>query len=132
VYWYFTWWHDDGTVERIHGALRSRVREADGRGVEPSAALIDSQSVRTADTVPVATRGFDAGKKVKGRKRFIVTDTLSLPLAVHVVAANVQDRDGARRPAAVDPARPPERSEGLGGPGIRRPARRVDALDPWP
>lgn len=98
MYWYFTWWHDDGTVERIHDALRGRVREADGRDVEPSSGLIDSQSVRTADTVPAATRGFDAGKKVKGRKRFIVTDTLGLLLAVHVVAASVQDRDGVKRP----------------------------------
>ncbi|WUV39004.1 IS5 family transposase [Streptomyces sp. NBC_01483] len=97
VYWYFTWWHDDGTVERLHDALRDRVRVADGRSVEPSAGLIDSQSVRTADTVPVSTRGFDAGKKVKGRKRFIVTDTLGLLLAVHVVAASIQDRDGAKR-----------------------------------
>lgn len=98
VYWYFTWWHDDGTVERIHDALRGKVRKADGRNAEPTAGLIDSHSVRTADTVPAATRGFDAGKKVKGRKRFIVTDTLGLLLAVHVVAASVQDRDGARRP----------------------------------
>jgi transposase len=74
------------------------VREADGRKPDPSAGLIDSQSVRTADTVPSATRGFDAGKKVKGRKRFIVTDTIGLLLTVHVVAASVQDRDGARRP----------------------------------
>ncbi|WP_455754771.1 IS5 family transposase [Streptomyces prasinus] len=93
VYWCFTWWHDDGTVERIHDALRDRVREA-----EPSAGLLDSRSVRTADTVPAGTRGFDAGKKVKGRERFIVTDTLGLLLAVHVVAASIQDRDGARRP----------------------------------
>ncbi|MFD7616823.1 transposase [Streptomyces sp. NPDC059802] len=71
---------------------------ADGRSVELSAGLIDSQSVRTAGTVPVSTRGFDAGKKVKGRKRFIVADTLGLLLAVHVVAASVQDRDGAKRP----------------------------------
>ncbi|MER5907711.1 IS5 family transposase [Streptomyces mirabilis] len=97
VYWYFTWWHDAGTVERLPDALRDRVRVADGRSVEPSAGLIDSQSVRTADTVPVSTRGFDAGKKVKGRKRFIVTDTLGLLLAVHVVAASIQDRDGAKR-----------------------------------
>ncbi|MFF1309030.1 transposase [Streptomyces sp. NPDC058307] len=62
--------------------------EADGRNAEPSAGLIDSQSVRTADTVPAVTRGFDAGKKVKGRKRFIVTDTLGL----------LQDRGGTRRP----------------------------------
>lgn len=98
VYWYFTWWYDDGTVERIHDALRGQVREADGRDAEPSAGLIDSQSIRTADTVPAATRGFDAGKKVKGRKRFIVTDTPGLLPAVHVVAASVQDRDGAKRP----------------------------------
>ncbi|RKE16811.1 IS5 family transposase [Streptomyces sp. TLI_171] len=87
VYCYFTWWHDDGPVERIHDALRGKVREADSRHAEPSAGLIDSQSVRTADTVPAVTRGFDAGKKVKGRKRFIVTNTLGLLLAVHVVAA---------------------------------------------
>ncbi|MGA5870294.1 IS5 family transposase [Streptomyces cinereoruber] len=98
VYWYFTWWHNDGTVERMHDALRGKVRAADGRNAEPTAGLIDSLSVRTADAAPSATRGFDAGKKVKGRKRFIVTDTLGLLLAVHVVAANVQDRDGARRP----------------------------------
>jgi transposase len=97
VYWYFTWWHDGGTVEQVHDTLRGRVREADGRNAEPSAGLIDSQSVRTADTVPANTRGFDAGKKVKGRKRFIVTDPLGLLLAVHVVAANIQDRDGAKR-----------------------------------
>ncbi|MFF4083700.1 transposase [Streptomyces sp. NPDC001777] len=82
-------------MERLHDALRNQVRVADGRSAERSAGLIDSQSVRTADTVPVSTRGF-AGKKVKGRKRFIVTDTLGLVLAVHVVAASVQDRDGAK------------------------------------
>ncbi|WP_326608045.1 hypothetical protein [Streptomyces sp. NBC_01800] len=59
MYWYFTWWHDDGTVERLHDALRGQVRVADGRSVEPSAGLIDSQSVRI---VTVSTRGFDAGK----------------------------------------------------------------------
>ncbi|MER7930593.1 transposase [Streptomyces sp. NPDC096057] len=75
------------------------------RSARPTAAtrsrargLIDAQAIRTADTVPAATRGFDAGKKVKRRKRFIVTDTLGLLLAVHVVAASVQDRDGAKRP----------------------------------
>jgi transposase len=74
-----------------------KVRQADGRNAEPSAGLVDSQSVRAADTVPKATSGFDAGKKTKGRKRFIVTDTLGLLLTVHVLAASVQDRDGARR-----------------------------------
>lgn len=61
-------------------------------------ACFHSQSIRTADTVPGATRGFGAGKKVKGRKRFLVADTLGLVIAVRVVAASVQDRDGARRP----------------------------------
>ncbi|MEV7892164.1 transposase [Streptomyces sp. NPDC002817] len=98
VYWYFTWWHDDGTLERVHDALRDRVREADGRNTEPSTCPIDSRSIRTADTVPATTRGFDAGQKAKGRKRFLVTDTLGLLITVHVVAASVQDRDAARRP----------------------------------
>lgn len=97
VYWYFTWWHDDGTVEKVHDALRVKVREAEGRRAEPSAGLVDSQSVRAADTVPKATSGFDAGKRTKGRKRFIVTDTLGLLLTVQVLAASVQDRDGAKR-----------------------------------
>lgn len=83
------------------GWLAGEASAAADRGCdlsEPSAGLIDSQSVRTADTVPAATRGLDAGKKVKGRKRFIVTDTLGRLLALHVVAASVQDRDGAKRP----------------------------------
>lgn len=125
MYWYFTWWHDDGTVERVHDALRGRVRRADGRNAEPSAGLIDPQSVRTADTVPADTRGFDAGKLVKGRKRFIVTDTLGLLLAVHVVAANIQDRDGAKRPLLW--TRP-------GNPGVRKiwaAARPVRTLIRW-
>ncbi|MCX5262432.1 IS5 family transposase [Streptomyces sp. NBC_00199] len=97
VYWYFVRWHNEGTVTRIHDALRDQVRRGEGRNVEPTAGLIDSQSIRTADTVPADTRGFDAGKKVKGRKRFIVTDTLGLLLTVHVMAASIQDRDGAKR-----------------------------------
>ncbi len=98
VYWYLTWWHDDGTVERIHDTLRAKVRQADGRNAEPTAGLIDSQSVRSADTVSKATSGYDAGRKTRGRKRFIVTDTPGLLLAVHVVAASVQGRDARSAP----------------------------------
>ena len=78
---YFAAWRDDGTLARLHDALRAQVRAAAGRTTEPTAAVIDSQSVRAADTVPKASRGWDNAKKVNGRKRHI---------------ASVQDRDGAR------------------------------------
>ncbi|WBB54679.1 IS5 family transposase [Verrucosispora sp. WMMD573] len=96
VYWYFTRWEEDDVTERILVALRRRVRAAQGRAAEPTAGIIDSQSVKGADTVGRDTRGYDAGKKVNGRKRFIVTDTLGLLLVVCVMAASVQDRDGAK------------------------------------
>jgi Transposase DDE domain len=67
-----------------------------GRNAEPTAAIIDSQSVRAADTVPKASRGWDNAKKVNGRKRHIAVDTTGLLLAVVITAASVQDRDGAR------------------------------------
>jgi transposase len=76
--------------------LRDRVRVREGRVAQPTAAIIDSQSVRAAQTVPVSSRGYDAGKKVTGRKRHIAVDTLGLLLCVLVTAASVQDRDGAR------------------------------------
>lgn len=81
---------------RMLDALRQRVRQADGRDAEPSAGIIDSQSVKGADTVGRDSLGHDAGKKVAGRKRFIVTDTLGLLITVTVCAASVQDRDGAK------------------------------------
>lgn len=68
----------------------------EGRNPEPSAGIIDSQSVKGADTVPTETRGYDAGKKINGRNRHIVVDTIGLLLVVMVTAASVQDRDGAR------------------------------------
>jgi transposase len=76
--------------------LRAQVRAATGRNTEPTAAVIDSQSVRAADTVPKATRGWDNAKKVNGRKRHIAVDTSGLLLAVVITAASVQDRAGAR------------------------------------
>jgi transposase len=96
VYGYFAGWRDDGTLARLHDALRARVRTAAGRDSEPTAAVIDSQSVRAADTVPKISRGWDNGKKVNGRKRHIAVDTSGLLLAVVITAASVQDRDGAR------------------------------------
>jgi putative transposase len=96
VYGYFAAWRDDGTLARLHDALRARVRAAAGRSPEPTAAVIDSQSVRAADTVPRASRGWDNAKKVNGRKRHIAVDAMGLVLAVVITAASVQDRDGAR------------------------------------
>ena len=83
-------------LTRLHDRLRAQVRAAAGRNTEPTAAVIDSQSVRAADTVPKASRGWDNAKKVNGRKRHIAVDTPGLLLAVVITAASVQDRDGAR------------------------------------
>jgi transposase len=93
VYGFFARWAADGTLERVHATLRKQVRAHAGRHPQPSAAVIDSQSVRAADTVPRPSRGFDAAKKVNGRKRHIAVDTMGLLLAVMVTAGCVQDRD---------------------------------------
>ncbi|BCB75178.1 hypothetical protein Pflav_015880 [Phytohabitans flavus] len=96
VYWYFTRWEEAGVMQRLLAALRVKVRAQAGRAAEPSAGIIDSQSVKGADTVGADSRGYDAGKKINGRKRFIVTDTLGLLVTVWVLAASWQDRDGAK------------------------------------
>jgi len=96
VFWYFKRWREDGVVDRLHDALRDQVRDAAGRDPMASAGCVDAQSVKGADTVGAAVRGFDAGKKVNGRKRHIVVDTMGLLLLVVITSAGVQDRDGAR------------------------------------
>ena len=96
VYDHFSRWQADGTTAAIHDTLRARVRLAAGRDSEPTAAVIDSQSARAADTVPRASRGWDNAKKVNGRKRHIAVDTLGLITAIVITAASVQDRDAAR------------------------------------
>jgi transposase len=93
---YFTRWTADGTLDRIHATLREQVRTAEGRHPQPTAALIDSQSIRGAETVSRLSRGYDAGKNVNGRKRHIIVDTTGLLLAILVTSAGVQDRDGGR------------------------------------
>jgi transposase len=97
VYFYFQRWAGDGTTDRIHDALRNAVRDADGRDPLASAGAVDSQTVPGAATVGRGTRGWDAGKKVNGRKRHLVVDTLGLLIVVLVTAASVQDRDGGIR-----------------------------------
>ena len=96
VYNYFTTWEKAGVSQDVLDELRDRVRLREGRAAVPSAAIIDSASVKAAETVGKATRGFDAGKKINGRKRHIAVDTLGLLLCVLVTAASVQDRDAAR------------------------------------
>jgi Transposase DDE domain len=76
--------------------LRGRVRAAAGRAVTPTAAVIDSQSVRASDWVSRATKGYDAAKKVHGRKRHVAVDTGGLLLDILVTPASTQDRDGGR------------------------------------
>ena len=89
-------WGKSGATEAMHDELRRACRIAAGREPEPTAAVIDSQSVRAAETVAAASRGFDAGKKVQGRKRHIAVDVIGLLLTVLVTAASVQDRDAAK------------------------------------
>lgn len=95
VYYYFRTWKRDGTVELLHDKLVEWVRLKKGKRAEPSAGIIDTQCAATT-SVGGEQRGFDAFKKVKGRKRHILTDTLGLLISVVVHAASVQDRDGAK------------------------------------
>lgn len=94
VYGYFRRWRQQGLWELMHHILRTFVRREAGRRAQPTAAILDSQTVRSADHA--GERGYDAGKKTKGRKRHILVDTLGLLLGVCVTGAAVPEREGAR------------------------------------
>jgi transposase len=93
VRYYFYRWRDDGLLAEINRHLVAAARLAAGRDVQPTAGVIDSQSVKTSENTSLS--GYNAGKRIKGRKRHIITDTCGNLIACEVHAANIQDRDGA-------------------------------------
>jgi len=103
VWYYYKKWTTDGTWERLNDLLRRLVRRAVGKQPDPSLAILDSQSIKATEAG--GERGFDGGKKIKGRKRHILVDTLGLLLVLVVHAANIQDYDGARQVLQQAPAK---------------------------
>lgn len=94
VYYYYRKWKNNGFIEEVHEALRDMVRQQSGKYKSPSLVLIDSRSVKTSRNGG-ESRGIDGGKKTKGRKQHIITDTLDLILVVVIHAANIHDSKGA-------------------------------------
>jgi putative transposase len=94
VRYYFDKWTRDGTWQRLNDALRTQLRQQEGREASPSAAILDSQSVKTTEVG--GPRGFDGGKLIMGRKRFILVDTLGLLLMVAVTSAHLSEQAGAQ------------------------------------
>lgn len=95
VYAFFRRWRENALVQEFHHRLRAKVREKLGRDAEPTAGVIDSQSIKADAVVGADSRGFDGGKLVNGRKRHVVVDTLGLLLGVIVTSADVGDRAAA-------------------------------------
>lgn len=96
IYGFFRRWNQAGVVAWIRDQLRRRIRTNLGRCPYPVTLIVDSQSVKAADTVGKASRGYDAGKKINGRKRHIAVDTKGMPVMIMVTPADMTDRDAAR------------------------------------
>ncbi|MFG3188740.1 IS5 family transposase [Streptomyces omiyaensis] len=128
AYGYFAKWADEGVFAQLNGLLRQLLREEEGRSGEPSACVIDAQSVKTSTSVPTSSRAIGAGKKTVGRKRSIVTGTLGLLLAVLVTAASVQDSTAGTRLLGPGRRGSPRHPESVGRlrlpPASRRACRR--------
>ena len=132
VYDYFELWSWDGTLDRIHDTLYVKCREQASRDASPTVAIIDSQSVKSAEKrgASIDPPGYDAGKRIKGKKRHILVDTQGLLMHAIVHAANVQDRDGGVWLMAVLFARYPflvklYADGGYQGPQFRRAIKKI-------
>jgi transposase len=95
VYAFFRRWRQTGLIAELHDRLRGKVREQAGREAEPTAAVIDSQSVKADAVVGAGSRGYDGGKKINGRRRHLICDTIGLLLMINVTAGDVTDRQAA-------------------------------------
>ena len=113
VYYYYRKFETTGLIEIIHDSLRERVRLKKGKQASPSLGLVDSQSVKTASVT--TEKGVDGNKKVNGRKRFILTETLGLMMGILIVAANVGERSGAAQVIQSNARKISAIEKGVGG-----------------
>ncbi len=113
VYYYFRKFETTGLIEIIHDTLREKVREKKGKQISPSLGLIDSQSVKTASLTQ--EKGIDGNKKINGRKRFILTDTVGLMMGILIVAANVGERAGSGKTLSSNAGKISALGKGVGG-----------------
>jgi len=128
VYSQFRRWSAAGAFEQTYDVLRARWREREGRAASPTATVIDAQSVKTSPQG--GPKGYDAGKKVKGRKRHLATDTLGLLLVVLVTVASVQDRDAAEPLVAAAKEKVPTLVKGFRRRRLRRTRARPHPRQP--